>query len=403
MGLAKVKTLLLYAQYSNTLSYYDDWKDAFIKKEEFLVDPVNICSNDGLEQVAKLVKDTEFIILVHSAIGDTLDNINPFRSLLKSRKCPLLSFVANEVNLPSPSSMKDKIDFLKDIEADFIATQLPLEAGRWLYGECTKSKVVAVPHALNPEAFKSTILQKRRKIDIGVRTNRYQPYLGDNDRNDLIEFFQRAQFEFNLKMDINLKDRFDRFNWAQFLNQCKATISNEAGSFFLERDDKTVNAISEYVKTNFSRANPHLKVTNEKSIIYRMREFAPRSIREWFKKAFGYANASELHDHMQAEIIEKFFADYRRPDVYTKAISSRHFDAIGTKTTQILLEGRYNDILIPNRHYIELKRDYSNIKEVMERFQDVSYRQTITDNAFDYVIENHTHSHRADQILTLLN
>ena len=42
-------------------------------------------------------------------------------------------------------------------------------------------------------------------------------------------------------------ERLDRKGWANYLNQCKATVATEAASWFLERDDATVNSIRDYV------------------------------------------------------------------------------------------------------------------------------------------------------------
>ena len=52
-----------------------------------------------------------------------------------------------------------------------------------------------------------------------------------------------------------------------------------------------------------------------------------------------------------SKFYEKYFKKIKKPLIHFKCISSRNFDAIGTKTPQILLEGRYNDILKPHVHY----------------------------------------------------
>ena len=43
-------------------------------------------------------------------------------------------FVGNEYNLPW-IGCRDKREFLRDVGADWVGTQLPLEAGEWLYGD----------------------------------------------------------------------------------------------------------------------------------------------------------------------------------------------------------------------------------------------------------------------------
>ena len=84
---------------------------------------------------------------------------------------------------------------------------------------------------------------------------------------------------------------------------------------------------------------------------------------------------------------------YKNP-ISTRCISSRHFDAIGTKTCQILFEGDYNYILKPDEHYIKLNKDFSNIDDVVRKFKDRSYRETITNESYNYILEGHTYKHR---------
>src|SRR3546814_21071578 len=85
-----------------------------------------------------------------------------------------------------------------------------------------------------------------------------------------------------------------------------------------------------------------------------------------------------------------------------KCISSRHFDAIGTATCQILLEGRYNDILTPDVHYIRLASDLSNISEVMGTFRDERRRLEITEAARAHVMDGPTYAHRAGAVSDIL-
>ena len=65
------------------------------------------------------------------------------------------------------------------------------------------------------------------------------------------------------------------------------------------------------------------------------------------------------------------------------AISPRHLEAVITKTCQILLEGTYDGILQPNKHYIPLRRDFSDLDEVLEKLKDHGFLQRIADQAFE--------------------
>jgi spore maturation protein CgeB len=97
-------------------------------------------------------------------------------------------------------------------------------------------------------------------------------------------------------------------------------------------------------------------------------------------------------------VYERFFRHHPLP-VSGKAISSRHFEPIGTETVQILLEGAYNGILQPDTHYIQLRRDHANLDEVLDRFRDPNVRAVITAAALTHVLEGHTYAHRVDQLL----
>ncbi len=62
-------------------------------------------------------------------------------------------------------------------------------------------------------------------------------------------------------------------------------------------------------------------------------------------------NLQENQSASFEEVYDRFFAGVER-GVSGKSVSSRHFEPIGTKTCQILLEGEYNGVLSPGEHYI---------------------------------------------------
>ena len=66
-----------------------------------------------------------------------------------------------------------------------------------------------------------------------------------------------------------------------------------------------------------------------------------------------------------------------------------------------MLEGRYNDILVPNEHYLEIKKDYSNVKEEIEKFRDSSFIEKMATSTLEYVLDLHQHKHRLNKIKEL--
>jgi spore maturation protein CgeB len=95
-----------------------------------------------------------------------------------------------------------------------------------------------------------------------------------------------------------------------------------------------------------------------------------------------------------ADIETRFFAGRPRCPVYSKCISSRHFDAAGTGTCQILLRGRYNDILTADEHYIALDPDLANFGDAIARFRDPIERRRVAEAAYALVKERHTYRDR---------
>ena len=100
----------------------------------------------------RAVRDAELVVALHACTADTLQYINPLRGPLKARRGRLLVFVGNEYNLPW-IRLGEKRCFLREVGADFAGTQLPLEAGQYLYGDCAAA-VLAVPHAANEKVFR---------------------------------------------------------------------------------------------------------------------------------------------------------------------------------------------------------------------------------------------------------
>jgi hypothetical protein len=50
------------------------------------------------------------------------------------------------------------------------------------------------------------------------------------------------------------------------------------------------------------------------------------------------------------------------------------------------VEGYYNGALVPGRHYIELKRDFSNLESVLGQMADEKLRTKIVENAYCEVV-----------------
>jgi len=332
------------------LSYVLDWREAICEAPELEVDVCNATNLVHYRQSLKKIKQYALTVILHSATGDSVSLLRGRTEQLNDRRGKLVVFVGNEYNL-----LDQKINFLKTVNADYICSQLPEEAANWLYQECVGSRVLSLPHALNPKVY-FPIPEVDQVVDFGFIGDLYHDLIGDRERTDLIRFFIDRGKELGLTCDIR-SQRLPRAQWVDFLRRCKGMLGAESGTYYLDRTGQRIEGARQYVKT-------HRKALFE-----------------------------EVHS---------LFFKGATNTISGKAISSRHFEPVGTRTCQLLIEGKYNGILKANEHYIPVKRDLSNIEEAVRKFKDDAYRLLIANKAYEYVLSSHTYKHRVDSLLKLV-
>jgi hypothetical protein len=151
-----------------------------------------------------------------------------------------------------------------------------------------------------------------------------------------------------------------------------------------------------------------MQIANDSALL-RIGGRLPRPLRRLARRLFAAAGGQfeyQVLDRMtgpqEQDIIDRFFAAKPRPPVYGKCASSRHFDAAGTKTCQIMFRGRFNDIFEADRHYLALDRDFGNVNDVIARFSDPDERLAVAERAYRHILEHHTYAHRARQVEAVL-
>jgi hypothetical protein len=72
--------------------------------------------------------------------------------------------------------------------------------------------------------------------------------------------------------------------------------------------------------------------------------------------------------------------------------SPRHLEASITRTAQVLVEGRYSDVLEAGRHYVPVDRDLSNIGAAIEQALDPEINTQLTEQAFGEIAESGRYS-----------
>ena len=202
-----------------------------------------------------------------------------------------------------------------------------------------------------------TAATAQRSIEIGYRAGsrnwRQGAWLG---RHGLLKFqvaqvFEREAPRFGIQTDISTRaeDVFTGDDWLHFLARCKYMIGVEGGASILDWDGSTRIKTLAYV---------------------------------------------EDHPEASLEEIERecFLGMDGKLALY--ALSPRHLEACATRTCQVLIEGDYNGVLQAGRHYISVKRDFSNIDEVLEIVRRDEARAAIVEAAYQDVVASGRYTYR---------
>jgi hypothetical protein len=192
-----------------------------------------------------------------------------------------------------------------------------------------------------------------REKDIIYRARRLPAWYGSAGRlkHRIAEVvFTRARAQgFNVDISTRIEDSIMSSDWMEFLASGKAVLGTPGGWSIIDRRGE-IKAQGQALL----RENPNLSVE----------EVEVRMPRDW--------------------------------DRYTLfTVTPRHFEAVMTKTCQLLIEGEYKGVIQPNKHYIPLKQDFSNLDEALDKVRDHDYMQNIVDQAYEDICLSGKYTYRA--------
>jgi hypothetical protein len=193
-----------------------------------------------------------------------------------------------------------------------------------------------------------------RTVDIGYRGRQSYGYMGKGaqEKHEIGERFRKKADGQGLVLDIETEEgkRIYGDNWLAFLGNCRAVLGVEAGVSIFDIDD----------------------------VVF------PR-----------YERLRAEHPELsQEEVYERILAPYDGKGIYYRTLSPRVFEAAAVRACQILYEGRYSGILKPMVHYIPLRKDFSNIEEVIGLYRDEGVRRELTENCYRDLIASGAYSYR---------
>jgi len=203
---------------------------------------------------------------------------------------------------------------------------------------------------------------RERKTDVIYRARRVPASLGRQGvwKHLLTEVFREAAAGSGLKCDLSNAERKVKYGggWYSFLGSSRVVLGCEGGASLLDAKGEIRDKVAAFARTHPTASFDEME-------------------RACFPGLDG--NLSLF------------------------ALSPRQFDAAMTVTCQALIEGEYNGILIPDRHYIAIRKDWSNLAEVIEKIRDIDYCESMAKRTYQEIVLNPQYSYKklVDQVLLL--
>jgi len=187
---------------------------------------------------------------------------------------------------------------------------------------------------------------RSRPLLIGYRGRRLPYWYGDLGQEKL-EIGRRMKelcLARNLPVDIEWDDsqRIYGGDWYRFLQRSKATLGTESGSNLFDDHGEIRRAVEKALRQKPDATYEELRPTL----------IAP------------YQGKARMNQ-----------------------VSPKIFEAIACRTALVLFEGEYSGVVLPNFHFIPLKKDFSNADAVLEKLLDDAYLEKLAEKAYKDVIE----------------
>ncbi|MBI2791910.1 MAG: hypothetical protein HYX61_08125 [Gammaproteobacteria bacterium] len=209
-----------------------------------------------------------------------------------------------------------------------------------------------VPSKLLNSQYQKPIVE--RDIHVGYRARKLPFWYGElaYEKWDIVNQWKKYVSRSDIAVDISFheRDRLYGEKWLHFLSSCKTMLGVESGA-----------SVMDFTGELEKQVNLH-QATHPKDSFF----------------------------EVQARYLLLHEGRYK-----LNQISPRCFEAIALKTVLVLYEGEYSGILVPDRHYIVLKKDFSNISEVIKKISDNAFLQNMADIAYQEIALNPNFSYQA--------
>jgi hypothetical protein len=276
---------------------------------------------------------------------------------------PLKRVAGVRVAMPQDEFLRTKLvcDFIDDFDIDIVCSVAPESEWPKIYPTVDRRRVrfhQILTGYLDDRTVKRieeiVDATPEQDIDIGYRAWRGAPWLGRHGtlKGTIADSVIQHGEGSGLRLDISTRDEDTLLgdDWFRFLARCRYTIGIEGGASVLDFDGSIKERTERYQA-----------------------------------------------DHPGAAFDEIEAACFPGEDgkLALFALSPRHLEACATRTCQVLVAGSYNGVLEPDRHFIELQPDLSNLDHVLASMSDEACRRRLTDAAHRDVVASGRYTYRA--------
>ena len=354
-----IKTLVLYDPTSTHVATTREHLESFEKYSKgtvyYLPSSTNFYKQNNCNE--KIFDFSIFdVVIIHYTVRISLHHVlsNSFKEKIKTFKGKTVLFIQDEYE-----GTENARKVMEYVGFDIIYTCVPKKFIQKVYphDRFPKTKFLNtltgyVPENNKIEAF--SIPMEERSLMIGYRGRVLSPIYGNLGKEkfnigiDLKPILENK----GIMHDIEVDDLFRVYgnDWYKFLGKFRATLGTESGSNIFDFDGKIIKKLNELTKNN-----PSIKY-------------------------------EELHKKVLAKHDGK---------IIMNQISPKIFEAIRLRTGLILFEGNYSNIIEPNIHFIPLKKDYSNIDDVLKKIRDLTYLKKMVDRAYEDIILSNKFSYES--------
>jgi hypothetical protein len=246
---------------------------------------------------------------------------------------------------------------IEELGIDVVFTCVPQSALSYVYPSerFPRTEFITVLTGYVPEhleARSDTTPLERRPIAIGYRGRDIGPRYGELGfwKCEIGRRMKAICLERDIPCDIEVTEgsRIHGESWYAFVETCRTMLGSESGSNVFDFD----GSIARQYET-LRRARPTIS-----------------------------------YEHFRSHV-----AEHER-DIGMGQISPRVFEAAALRTPMILLTGRYSGLIQPGEHYVELRKDFSNVEDVLRQIEDVPALRAMAERAHQHLIASGAYGYR---------